>query len=142
MTIEYFSTRDEALNAAKQAMKLISSKRVWTGTWEECEDISESYGLPKRELLEWTATDGLVSWKVSIGLSFDIEKLSGWSTTVVIEGEDQMSFNWSIPGDGNIEQVIKTCLYARQVCVDGGEIWSWMWRLSDDTIQNFLSGNL
>jgi len=106
MRIKYFATRAEVEEAAKRCMAIIKTRRPWTSEWTHT-----SY--------EWFANDGLVYWELCIGRSFE-----GYYLVVTIWGEDQMYYNWCVPCDGTPEEVIENCLVARQVDVDGGEIWS------------------
>ncbi len=118
--VEYFTTYNEAVRAAKQCMGLIKKDRVHTCAWQE--NNTETPTLRK-----WVANDGLVHWCVSI----EIGPLHLLEVLVQIWGEDQMHYNWSVPCDGTPEEVTNGCLFARQVDVDDGEIWSWMWQISN-----------
>ena len=103
----YYATEPEALVAAEQCKSIIKSRCIWTGEWTQDEP--------------WRATDGLIYWQVSIG-----DSGKGYYVCVEMWGYDQMYYNWNSPSDGPPEEVVDSCMCARKVDVDGGEMWSFL----------------
>ncbi len=128
--VEHFTTFAEAMAAAKKCMALIKKARVHTCAWQENDTTIET-----PTLREWVANDGLVHWSIDIMVG----PLMLFEVLVTMWGEDQMCYNWSAPCCGDPETVIDCCLGARQVDVEGGEIWSWMWQSSDRVIEAFIN---
>jgi hypothetical protein len=121
--IAYFGTHSEAIAAAHQCMDLIKRLKPWTGPWERSDVGYEFYNFPKDYLPVWEATDGVITWEIEVNVSYSLDL---FDVLVVMWGEDQMQYNWSVPSDGTVDQVIRCCLAARQVDVDQGEQWRWL----------------
>ena len=139
--VTYFTTRGEAMTAAKECMRLVKKFKPWTGPWKRDDADYEFFSFPKNHLPDWEATDGLIEW----GISVDIDVKNGLSlyhVWVTMAAEDQMYYNWSVPADGSPEDVIRCCLGARQVDVDQGEQWRWLGCLDVENDKVVMRGTI
>jgi len=118
LDLKFYTTLGEAKQAARRAVFLIKSLRLHTrwkrGALEPWDRENELY----------EGNDGVVQWRVWTERGKNDASL--FCAVVEMSGADQMCYNWSIPTDGNFEEVIQNCLDARKVNVDGGELWMFL----------------